>query len=361
MERIEGDFTKNGFTLIRIIAASLVILTHSYVVLGLNDGDFMERHHFVGFSKLGVDTFFVISGYLVTLSAYRQPSLFQFAMSRVIRIVPGLAVVTMLTVFLLGPLLTSSNGYFSQADTWTYLGHMLVFSQQKNLPGVFTQNPVQAVNASLWTLGIEGLCYIALMSLIWAGSLRTRMLFLIAGMMLALHLNDTFRMDKYFLGIFQLRLNECGMLFFYGAFMASMGNKLPTSLPFAIASIGLIYLGFAYSQKDWHYSALIYLTLWPYALITFATKLKSMAFLNRFDISYGTYIYGFIIQQCLVQWVPHISVGILIIVSLLMSYAAGTLSWFLIEKPAMRLKGILFAPMGKSKPDTHQVTSQATP
>ncbi|GGA00567.1 acyltransferase family protein [Dyella caseinilytica] len=357
MERTK-DFTQNGFTLIRIIAASLVIITHTYVVLGYAQGDPFERRHLLGLSKLGVDTFFVISGYLVALSAQRSANLFQFAMKRLIRIVPGLAVVTLLTVFVLGPLLTSADNYFSQSSTWTYLGHILVFNQQKELPGLFANNPVQAVNASLWTLAIEVACYGALMALIWAGGMRSRILFLIVMVMLGLHLNDTFRMDKFFLGVFQLRLNECGMLFFYGALLATLNDRLRPSWAVSALFVCAIAAGFIYSKADWHYSALIYLTLWPYTIITSALLLKRMACLNRFDISYGTYIYGFVIQQCLVSVIHHRNVGLFILASLLLSYAAGALSWFLVERPAMRLKGMVFGRRKSATVASQVITTQ---
>jgi peptidoglycan/LPS O-acetylase OafA/YrhL len=97
MEKIKIDVL-NGFTFIRIVAAILVLVTHSYVILGLQ-GDPFERMGVIAFSKLGVDAFFVISGYLVTLSLCRNNNLLDFAKNRAIRILPGLAVAVLVSVF----------------------------------------------------------------------------------------------------------------------------------------------------------------------------------------------------------------------------------------------------------------------
>ena len=50
------------------------------------------------------------------------------------------------------------------------------------------------------------------------------------------------------------------------------------------------------------------------------------------DISYGTYIYAYPVQQALVVWLHPSGIIPLLIPSLLLSWLAGLLSWHFIEK-----------------------------
>ena len=65
------------------------------------------------------------------------------------------------------------------------------------------------------------------------------------------------------------------------------------------------------------------------------------------DYSYGTYIYAFVIQQCLVVMGLHQhGIGIYLASSLVLSTAAGVLSWYLIERPAIWVGDRLLAKSG---------------
>lgn len=333
--------TRNAFTLLRIIAATLVLITHSYVVLGKPSGDPFERMHLVGLSKMGVDAFFVISGFLVTLSMLRNRSLSHFCVSRGLRILPGLAVVVVLSVFAVGPIVTTEAAYFTDLRTWGYLRNIGIFDQQPLLPGVFTVNPVAAVNGSLWTLPIEVLCYGGLIVATWARMLTPRALALIAVVMLYLHLHDTFERTKFVFGVADLSLNEFGYLFTMGALLATIKDRLRPSYIVTLMMGLAVVVSFLENKGDWHTSALVYLVFWPYMVVTTALGLKWAAPLNRLDISYGVYIYGFVVQQVLAMVMPHAHTGLFMAASILASYAMGTLSWLLIEKPALRLKRLL--------------------
>lgn len=57
--------------------------------------------------RIGVKIFFVISGYLIARSQAWRSVAVAFTLRRCLRIVPGLTVVVLLTVLVLGPLATS--------------------------------------------------------------------------------------------------------------------------------------------------------------------------------------------------------------------------------------------------------------
>jgi peptidoglycan/LPS O-acetylase OafA/YrhL len=56
------------------------------------------------------------------------------------------------------------------------------------------------------------------------------------------------------------------------------------------------------------------------------------------DISYGTYLYGWPIQKLLLWHIPTLSPWALFALCTPLALLAGTISWYLVEKPALRFK-----------------------
>ncbi|MDO8654733.1 MAG: hypothetical protein Q7R66_21385, partial [Undibacterium sp.] len=59
------------------------------------------------------------------------------------------------------------------------------------------------------------------------------------------------------------------------------------------------------------------------------------------DYSYGVYIYAFPVQQALASIYPGIPVPAMLLGSATLTLTLATLSWHLIEKRALHLKGFL--------------------
>ena len=94
----------NNLTALRWFAACLVLYGHAHALLGLPEVLFLD---IVPMGLLGVYIFFAISGYLVAQSWTRDPHVLRFLARRSLRIFPGLVVCTLLSVLVLGPLLTT--------------------------------------------------------------------------------------------------------------------------------------------------------------------------------------------------------------------------------------------------------------
>lgn len=157
-----------GFDAVRVILAFSVIFWHCFPLTNGSAEPFKETFLWPVIYSL-VPMFFILSGFLVTGSALRL-NLGNFILSRCLRIFPALCVDTLVTVLLIGFLLTSlsARDYFTNPQTFEYLWN-IVGKITYFLPGVFDGNPQKAVNGSLWTIKPELGCYIAISVMILIG------------------------------------------------------------------------------------------------------------------------------------------------------------------------------------------------
>ena len=128
---------RNNLTALRWFAACLVLYGHAFVFLGLPEPLFLQ---WVPLGPLGVYIFFAISGFLVAQSWQRDPSVPRFLAKRALRIFPGLLVCTLLSVFVLGPWLTTLDmaTYWRNEHTRGYFTNMALYMTY-HLPGVFAR------------------------------------------------------------------------------------------------------------------------------------------------------------------------------------------------------------------------------
>ncbi|KKL38637.1 acyltransferase [Burkholderia contaminans FFH2055] len=326
--------SQNAFTFLRLLAAYAVIVTHSYAVLG-RQHDWLEAHGFPQFSELGVSAFFAISGYLVCKSLQRNPNPIAYLRNRALRIFPGLAVLLLLTIFVAGPIVA----HMWSPEWLKYLTNLSLYKLVPMLPHFFATNPVPVINGSLWTLPLEMTCYLMLLGVSWAGALNWRGMLLMLLGFYAAFMGNMLWADGAMLGMSTFQLARLGMFFWGGAFLATVA--LPRNWILWAASVLLALLPFYLfaSSPNWKIKAYAFNLLLPFIVIFVAERLPKLAFLNRFDISYGVYIYAFLIQQMLV-W--HFGTGmdptVLSLLTVVIVTPIAAASWFLIEKPALALK-----------------------
>ena len=165
----------NNFNLVRLTAATAVVLSHSFA-LATGDSEAEPLWSLLGITlgSLAVVAFFMTSGYLVggSLLSNAQPA--RFIVARVLRIFPGLWVMLVLTVFVLGPAVSTMGigDYLRANGTWRYLGTnaVMFLGVDRQLPQVFARNPfADTVNGSLWTLTYELWMYATLL-VAWAAT-----------------------------------------------------------------------------------------------------------------------------------------------------------------------------------------------
>jgi peptidoglycan/LPS O-acetylase OafA/YrhL len=331
----------NRFDFLRLLAAWLVLFSHSYPLGGWPNKEPLATTLGIDtFGGIGVAIFFVLSGYLVTLSLERSASIVTFVRHRAVRIYPALLVSVFLCAFILGPLVTKLNvlDYFSSGETWRYLKTAGALKIQYALPGVFTETPVKnAVNGSLWSLPYELRCYLALV-ILWLlpFSLRWKTLASLSFLAMVVLLRPSvppadpgsnfWGMDYYY--------SKLGMIFFVGAVSASWREHFKPSIWIGLlASAGAFFMPYGNGQ--------ILLFFTGFSLLVLALALNAMWLpvipKKMGDWSYGTYLYGFPVQQLLAfLGVSAMGVPVFVGASSVITLLLAGLSWHWIEKPALR-------------------------
>lgn len=328
---------KNNLDFIRFFAASLVIISHAFpLTTGTDKHELMVlfTHNQLTLGRFAVAVFFIISGFLITASYDRSHDIRRFVRARFLRIFPGLAVVVLLTAFVLGPMVTSMPlaGYFREHQTYKYLATMFLRNSDA-LPGVFVTNPYPgAVNGSLWTLFFEVLCYciVAVMGIV--GLLKRQPILVVFLLVMLVPLPACWTWHRWHMSTMLgfTKLFTSGMLCYVYRDHIRLSKWLAL-----IALVGLLI-----STQLGGLDRLLpvfgtYLVM--YCAFTPCGNLWNFA--KHGDFSYGMYIYAFPIQQTIV----HMSGGkispefnMLISFPFVLLFAA--LSWHIVEKKCLRRK-----------------------
>jgi peptidoglycan/LPS O-acetylase OafA/YrhL len=334
----------NNLTALRWFAAGLVLYGHAFVFLGLPEPLFLQ---WVPMGPLGVYIFFAISGYLVAQSWERDPHVLRFLAKRALRIFPGLAVCTLLSVLVLGPLLTTLDAgtYWRNEHTRGYLTNMALYITY-HLPGVFANNRLpHAVNGSLWSLPVEFFMYLllAFLGLLAAAfkAVSNRLLAWTLGVMALVFMllaalwagTTTEALVIYRTDLRQVPM--CGVYFLVGACLFCFKlNKYFTLSNVLLALVLWLCLGV---QPHWF--AMAAWVVLPFVVLAFGLARQPwLVRMHARDYSYGIYIYAFPVQQTLVSFWPEMALPAYLLSTLVITVALAALSWHFVEKPALKLK-----------------------
>jgi len=160
---------KNAFGFLRLLFASLVIVSHTTEII---DGD---RHREIltrdfgtlSFGEVAVDCFFLVSGYLIVGSYLKNPAPIRYLRNRIARIFPGFIVASAICVFVFAPL---SGAQIQATDVVKFLVRSLAL-QPPYVPNAFAGTHFASLNVSMWTLAYEFRCYLLVLALGSAGIL----------------------------------------------------------------------------------------------------------------------------------------------------------------------------------------------
>lgn len=328
-----------GFDYLRIGLSVAVIAAHTVVTLyGLQ----ADHGMWSGWARLVLywvlPGFFALSGFLVAGSLERN-DLPSFVTLRVLRLIPALGVEVLLSAMLLGTWLTALplSEYYRDPGFSRYLLNA-IGDIHYYLPGVFAQNPLPGmVNVQLWTVPHELECYLAISLLaVLTAHKRPRLFFgFLVVALVGMAMRTLWNPHPDF--IYRAAPGHILVLsFLFGVAFYLLRWSIPASTLLALAS------GASVAALAWH-EALTFLVPLPATYFTVFLGLQNprkVFFLRGADYSYGMYLYGFPIQQTLVAvvafvwpWWLHLAA------SLTLASLFAFVSWHLVEKQALVLKG----------------------
>jgi peptidoglycan/LPS O-acetylase OafA/YrhL len=298
----------NNFTLLRVLLALMVVLGHCKLL----SGDSWTEFPF-NLADAAVDSFFVVSGYLITGSYKRCHGLLAFYVRRIFRLYPMYLFVVVAQAALMLAVLPA--GPFSEPrSTLTYLAANAALANflRYDIGGVLSGLHNPGINPSLWTLKIE-IGFYLLVPLVYAAVRRWgwRVLALIfvgsAAYGLILRHFDDLRMAKQLPG--QMQFFVVGMaLYLYGQRL-----RVPPWVS-ALIAVGFVC---AWSLEphipDGLRPMLVAAFVYSFALCTPPVRLRS-------DLSYSVYLlHGPIIQLLILlglfqddlRWIAGVVLGVL--------------------------------------------------
>lgn len=342
---------------IRLLLALFVLYSHAFPLGGFGgDPKWLGVSDGTSFGSFAVGGFFALSGLFVTQSAITRP-LHEFVIARLLRILPALLAVLVISAFLLGPIVYSStnggiSGYWNWGSTgpFNYVLHniFLPTGLQYGIENIFASTTpygvlkgFSIVNGSLWTLPIEIRCYLvaALIGVFGRvfGYFRVSALLLVAS--LVLHFLSKTRPDftasilpEYFPSSFLELLS----VFLIGALIGSVSHKIRLTHIVGLVGAGSYGISMLLGGQVFAIFGIGSLAiLIPY----FCYQIRNLPLgIFKVDASYGTYLWAFPVQQTLAFLHLNSNFMMFLLLSVFFTVVAAILSWFLIEKSSLSLK-----------------------
>lgn len=331
----------NNFDLLRHIAAILVLWWHSFILSASSrdplGGTFID-------GPLGVNIFFVISGYLITESWFRRNDALTFVEARLLRIMPALIASVLLCACVIGPLLTSATlaEYFADWRLrWFVAGNISMLWMGEELPYLFLDNPhPSVVNGSLWTLPKEAAMYGVVLGVGLLCRWR-RLSGAFIPIFAAAFAYATWRFIESAQTEHALTFLRVSRYFLAGAILGRMTFDARANAVWALALSAVML-----TLPD---SRFIQAIVPPLALACGVLALARMpmpaAISGRWkvDLSYGLYIYGYPLQQVIFHFHKQLDGYAVFFMALCLTALLALASWLLLEKPALAQQGRLKA------------------
>jgi peptidoglycan/LPS O-acetylase OafA/YrhL len=382
------NLRENSIDFLRLTFAAAVIVAHSYGIGGYGVGPVGKILDIPGFGALAVFGFFFLSGFLVTRSYLSAASVWRYLWHRCLRIFPGFWCCLLVTVFVVGPIVCLKEGgalstYFQhgvpnsaaryiQVNFWLTMHQYRIRDLLAHAPFPYT------FDGALWTLHTEFLCYLFVAGLGVSGILRRARAIplLIAIGLLALYLAALAASGPARAVYVHLLNNPYDesvsqtIYFFLGSAAYLYRDRLVLSRYLALAAFVLFAYSFVHTApheglhhtlgaahpapsdlSHWLGAALMPVAF-SYCVLWLAFRLPIRRFARHGDLSYGTYIYAFPIQQLLAlyglnRWGLPAYVALVLAGTLPIAF----LSWWLVERPWLSLKRISWPRRGPTLRD----------
>lgn len=344
------DGSDNALNAIRLCLALLVILGHAFPLGGFEPikvGPFVHG----GLHGYAVEAFFVISGYLIFASGMRTTTL-GYLWRRLLRIYPAWFAAITATAFIAAPL----GARLEPGATWEWrsaLGYVLgaldLKPSQDGVDSTLLTVPWAGTwNGSLWTLFYEAAAYLGIALLCAWAPVRSRLAKLVPAAAAAMTLAYVALPPGAVAGMLPEAIGsiaENGLrlwTFFAWGMVAYIYRDRIRATRLVAAGAGIVFLLAAHLTgiPAWMSTALTLPSL--SIAVLFAGVLLPWRFGRTTDLSYGTYVYAFPVQQLLILLgVAQYGWAATAVACVVGTLPLAWLSWKLVEQPALRMKRIV--------------------
>ncbi len=346
----------NNLDFIRFALAVSVMFCHCFIMFyGTEESVeplFVASHGQTSIGTLAVNFFFIISGYLILQSWNKSDNIWDFLKKRIMRIYPAFIIASVLCVFLFAPLGTVDwfmpFGYWSLFYSNINFGWLLkdmALLQTPAVPWTLKYVPIpETINASLWTIKYEFLCYlvIPLFAFIGMYSKKYIMPILLVVVMVLFIVQDDWKVYYFNWEEFPVIGKPDFMprfltYFFSGMCFYTYKDSIPRSKILFIVSLIAMSLGL-FAFKGLNYVQPIF---GAYALfyLAFTQTISFKNFSKAGDFSYGIYVYAWPVQQLVIVFFEkYLNVSLFFMLSMMFTLPLAWLSWHYIEKPFLNFK-----------------------
>ena len=253
------------------------------------------------------------------------------------RIYPALIVIILVAVFIVGPFFTNLKDwdYFRIPTTWLYLLTVSGLHIKYILPGVFTSDLHfdHGINGSLWSIALELKLYILLIGFGLVNKRRKlwgNVMPMVLALVLAFFVNENILFLASYFDALHCRLMA---IFFMGYTANAYHDRLQLSW------IWLVVISLIYFVSMRYVTSARFITetmFFGYATLFISYRVK--LFKPDMDISYGVYLYSFLITQIIIEVLRINNPLYLIMVVGIVVLPLSILSWLFIEKKALAHK-----------------------
>jgi peptidoglycan/LPS O-acetylase OafA/YrhL len=346
---MDKEFKINNFDLLRIFAATQVLLVHSYKHLGIVFPTWLK----ILSTFEGIPMFFVMSGFLISASLERNSNLKNYFRNRALRIYPGLCLCIILSVITIS-YVGGINFFNKQAFIWFITQCVGIIYT----PGFLTHYGIGSYHVSLWTIPIELQFYVVLPIVYFIISKLTKIeknKTLLIFFVFLICVVAAFIVIEYFTPLDFSKETKLGKvlrytflphiyMFFFGVLMQRIKvykSKFVANKAIWWIIAFCIYRYLMYVMPGINPTIFSIMTRLFLGVVTLSVAYTLPGFANKLlkgnDISYGVYIYHGISLGVLVQ-LKMTGSPLYVLIVFVTSCILAFLSWRLVEKPSINKK-----------------------
>jgi peptidoglycan/LPS O-acetylase OafA/YrhL len=337
---------QNNFDFLRFLLAAGVIFSHSFSMQRGRDAEPLMRFSKgqIEFGSLAVDGFFILSGYLIAQSFEHSKSVGDYLRKRVLRIYPGFVVAAVVSLLLFGPVGSGFDSAYWHKVQWLKFFARLPALKTLWIPNSFKSNFWPYVNAPPWTIQYEFVCYVLITILGAMTLLRRRAALLALWILLYSYSAIQFPLKLWIYNWNEMRIGGQPDYYprFFTYFLAgTLFYLYRDRVRFNAANGAICAVAIVVAMRIPHALDAVLPLGFSYLLLAFAfsPRIRLHNWAQYGDFSYGLYLYGWPVLQTIIMFThARVPPMLLFVLAMTCTLPIAVGSWYLIERPFLRLK-----------------------